>query len=90
MRLVDIRKEEDCFDGSRMFELVFDRPLPEEAIRSLGVLGILEYFSDFPRPFYRLTAGDRYLIKGVRDGETAKLHLFRGGIDSVRKEIESV
>lgn len=88
MTIVDIRQDEDCFDDSMMYELVFDEPAREEHITSLQSLGDLEYFSQFPRPFYRLTVGNRYVLKGVLAGETAKLILFRGEPQPVAAEIQ--
>ena len=82
MKVLGYRKLEDCLDGSMIFELSFSRPISGNCITELGGIGELDYFKNFPRPFYRLIIGDDLQLKGVEENITARLILFRGGIDA--------
>ena len=63
-------KVRDCIDGNIIFNYVVDRPIDEAFIRALGHrLGTLEYFADFPRPFFRIQAKGWLELKGTQ-GET--------------------
>ncbi len=68
MKIKEINKIEDCFDGSSVFGYIFDEEWTKAQIHRLHSLGILEYFSDFPRPFFRVRSEGGAQIKGV-EGE---------------------
>lgn len=64
------QKVRDCIDGNIIFSYVLDEPIDETFIRALGQrLGALEYFADFPRPFFRIQAKGWLELKGTQ-GET--------------------
>lgn len=65
MKVVEVEKLEDCFDGSRVCCYHFDEPWSRSSIQQLASLGTLEYFGDFPRPFFRLRGAGGMQIKGV-------------------------
>ncbi|MGQ9652162.1 MAG: hypothetical protein ACUVXJ_18855 [Phycisphaerae bacterium] len=65
MKIISIRKIEDCFDGSGVYGYVFDVPWTAETIELLRSLGPVDYFSDFPRPFFRLRTKCGCQVKGV-------------------------
>jgi hypothetical protein len=66
MRIVNARKIEDCFDGSRVYGYAFDEPWTAEAIALLRRLGPVDYYPDFPRPFFRLRTPGGAQVKGVQ------------------------
>ena len=67
-------KVEDCFDGSFIYEYRLEEPITEELIRILGKkLGRLEYFGDFPRPFFRILAEGGMQVKGVEGERTLQV-----------------
>ena len=71
---------EDCVDGSRIREIVVDQHLTPQSIRALGSLGELEYFADFPRPFFRVIS-DTYQLKGVQG--TTRIRLWARNDDAL-------
>ena len=78
----DKAKVEDCFNGSRIYDIKIDRPININLILKLGALGRLEYFKEFPRPFFRIHSPEEgFQIKGV-EGE----HSFRIILSSSGKE----
>ena len=65
MKITGIVKLEDCFDGSSVYSFQFDRPWTREIIQQLSELGELDYFGDFPRPFFRIRGIGGLQMKGV-------------------------
>lgn len=65
MRITGIERLEDCFDGSSVYSYQFDQPWTRETILQLSALGELDYFADFPRPFFRIRAAGGLQLKGV-------------------------
>lgn len=65
MRIVEVVKTEDCFDGSYIREFVVDSEITEQAVMSLAKIGELEYYPEFPRPFFKITQKNRVHLKGV-------------------------
>jgi len=70
------RKVRDCIDGNIIYDYSLDEPITEIFIRAMGQrLGRLEYFADFPRPFFRIQAKGWLELKGVQ-GETTVEVIF--------------
>jgi hypothetical protein len=65
MRIAAVEQLEDCFDGSRVYTYHFDQAWTRESIQRLSGCGELDYFPDFPRPFFRLRGTGGLQIKGV-------------------------
>ena len=85
MRIVEVTKVEDCFDGSSVLRYRFDTSWSQETVLRLRTLGELDYFPEFPRPFFRLRAHSGLQVKGV-EGEPSCQAVFpsknRGEIQS--------
>lgn len=80
------RKVEDCFDDSRVYEYrLLQSPIDKAFIESLAVLGRLEYFPKFPRPFFRVRSQDGLQVKGVQDEQTFQV-ILSGREQRKRKE----
>lgn len=79
MKTLGIRDIEDCFDGSFVKEILFDEPITREAIYHFGEGADLQYFPDFPRPFYRVDRSD-FVLQGVEGNRTARITLRRNNI----------
>jgi len=70
------RKVEDCFDGSRVYEYRLVQSTIDKAfIKSLAALGQLDYFPQFPRPFFCVRSQDGLQLKGVQDEQTFQVIL---------------
>jgi len=69
MRIIGVKQLEDCFNGSSLYEIVFDESWNRASIKALSACGTLEYFPDFPRPFFRLLIQGGAQLKGV-EGES--------------------
>ena len=81
------KKVEDCFDGSFVYEYNLESPVTEAFIPPLGGrLGRLEYFPDFPRPFFRILGDGGLQAKGV-EGERTFRVVFPAKDKFKRKEV---
>lgn len=81
------RKRSSCVSKAKMYELTYAFPITPWLIRALDQLGTLEYFPEFPRPFYRLTVRDSFQLKGVEGAPSARLIIFRGEVDAICRKI---
>lgn len=79
--VVDVKELEDCFDGSFMKEVLFDEKVTKEFIDHMGRFGVLEYYPDFLRPFYKVDVEDHFILKGVEENKTARLILRRKNLE---------
>ena len=82
------KKVEDCFDGSRIFEYQFDFAIDSVFIKKLGELGKLEYFKDFPRPFFRIITKKGNQFKGVEGEKNFKAIFTRSDLERGKEELE--
>ena len=73
MKITAVTNVEDCFDGTSVCEVEFDLPVTREFITRLGGLGEIEYFPDFPRPFYRLEVKSSFSLRGVERATSARM-----------------
>ena len=75
MKVVETRHMEDCFDGSLIKEILLAEKIIREQIFTLGEGGYIQYFPDFPRPFYKIRISGLYDIKGIEGNNTMRVHL---------------
>ena len=90
MQITGVEKLEDCFDGSSVYCYHFDRPTTRPDILLLCALGRLEYFADFPRPFYRLVAAAGPQLKGVEGMAHCRVVVPRDGEERFRQELQAL
>jgi hypothetical protein len=77
MEVVNVITLEDCFDGSFIKEFHLSEVITEKFVMELGKEHSLEYFPDFPRPFFRIEKENRYQIRGVVDSDTMRVNFSR-------------
>ena len=68
MQLIESTVMEDCLKGTLTLLYVFDIPWSKKEILKLRMLGQLDYFDDFPRPFFRFKSSENVQMKGI-EGE---------------------
>lgn len=73
MKIIDVRHIEDCFDGSFMYEILFDTDVAPAFIQSLGIEGQLQYFPSFTRPFFKAVFENRFTVKGVEGNRSVRI-----------------
>lgn len=88
MKISSVERLEDCFDGSSVYCYHFDRPSTRADIEQLAALGKLEYFADFPRPFYRLCGAGGWQLKGVEGMAHCRVVVPRHREEGFRQELE--
>jgi hypothetical protein len=88
VKLVGKVKVEDCFDGSSVYRYFFEAAWGREDIRGLQALGRLEYYPDFPRPFFRLIGPGWAQLRGVEGEDSCQVVLPRQGREEVIARLE--
>ena len=64
---------EACLDGSEIYTCGTDAPWRCEAIRCLARLGALDFYPEFPRPFFRVRIDGGIQMKGVEGEQTCQV-----------------
>ncbi|HUI80430.1 MAG TPA: hypothetical protein VLY24_21040 [Bryobacteraceae bacterium] len=90
MRLISVEHLEDCFDGSAVFRYQTDEPWTTERICALRQIGTLDYFPDFPRPFYRARTPQGLEIKGLQGERVCRVVLPKAGRELLRQRWEEL
>ena len=78
-RVIEVRHVEDCFDGDFIKEFELDQPLDEAVMRRLADDGELQYFPNFPRPYFRIDRRGVCTIQGVIGKKTFRVTFSRSG-----------
>jgi hypothetical protein len=65
MKLFNIKKLEDCIDGSMIFMYSIYEKVNETFMKKLGEKGKLQYYPEFPRPFFKIITADGVQVKGI-------------------------
>jgi hypothetical protein len=87
VQIVRIDKIEDCFDGSSVYQYFLDEPWTRETITRLDALGKLEYFPEFPRPFFRVFGQLGYQVKGIEGEKNCRVILPRIGKEKAHEAL---
>ncbi len=88
MTIVKCTPLEDCFDGSRVLEYVFDAAWSAESIERLAGLGELRRHRDFPRPLFQLRTPGGLVVKGVEGEAKCRAVLPRRDPEAERERFE--
>jgi len=88
MKLIDVRKIEDCFDGSARNEYRFDGGISESFMRQLAAGARLDFFPDFPKPFFKIFRADGSQIKGILGGSDFEVYFPKDQNASIKTRFE--
>ncbi len=66
MRVLGKERIENCLPSAPEYRYRFTRPWSAAEIERLRRLGQVDYYADFPRPFFRLRLPDGTQMKGVQ------------------------
>ncbi len=86
-RVLEILPVEDCFDKDLMREITCDEPIDEALIARFEKNGELEYFKDFPRPYFKFSYHHVCIVQGVLGNRTMRATLSRSASSSVLEDI---
>lgn len=88
MQIIKQQKVEDCFDGSSVYQYHFDNVWTKNDIQRLSQLGPLEYFPEFPRPFFRMRCSSGFEVKGVERECSCRITFSRKGKEAEQQALE--
>ena len=89
MRIVAIKKVEDCFDGSTIYAYTFSHAWSRESILALDQLGQLDFYPDFPRPFFRVRVTGGCQVKGVEGEQTCVVIYPETNKEAIKRTFEA-
>ncbi len=78
MKLLEKERLENCLPSAPEYRCRFSQPWSAAAIERLRGLGQLEYYPDFPRPFFRVLLRGGLQMKGVQGDCCCRLILRPG------------
>jgi hypothetical protein len=82
-KVIAIRHVEDCFDDDFIKEFELDRPLDERLMKRMAVEAKLQYFPNFPKPFFRIDKRGAYTVQGVIGKATFRVTFDRSGAENM-------
>jgi hypothetical protein len=65
VRIVGSQVLENCLDRSVVKEIQLSEPIGEVVMRRMARRGKLQYFPNFPRPYFRIDHSRTYVAQGV-------------------------
>ena len=77
MKIINDKPIENCFDGTYMREVIFDKRVDKNFIDYLSKNCSLDYYEEFPRPFFRISKPGFYIIKGIENKNSIKVYYTR-------------
>ena len=89
MKIASVQQVDNCLDGVNILEYGFNDAWDRENIGLLSTFGRLEYFADFPRPMFRLTAPG-IQVKGVQGEKYCRVIYSRELGGPAREKFEKV
>lgn len=89
MDLVEVRELEDCFDGGLKLEYRFSAPIGDEFMRGLAADSRLDFFPEFPRPFFKIFHGNGIQLKGVLGDSCIEAYFPRADMEKIRSQFEA-
>lgn len=89
MQIIETTVMEDCLKGTLTLLYQFDVAWTKDDIIKLCSLGQLDYFDDFPRPFFRFKSPEDVQIKGVEGDFTCRIIYPAGERDKIHAEFQS-
>ena len=89
MKLVNIKKLEDCIDGSMIFMYSFNEKIHETLMKKLGKKGKLQYFPGFARPFFKIITADGVQVKGIIGDDNIEVVFPRTDKEERKKNFET-
>ena len=88
MRILKVAKVEDCFDGSAVYRYEFESAWTRKAILRLREFGEVQYFPDFPKPYFRVHQPEGVILQGLEGDSCCRVALPRHQRDELRRNWE--
>lgn len=75
MHILDKTRTEECIGPATIFIYTFDSNWTRTDIEGLSPLGAVDYYKDFPKPFFRLRCTNGVQVKGVEGSDFCRVIL---------------
>lgn len=74
-RIDRIEDRDNCLDSSPVKEIFLCTSVDEETMRCAAHRGRLQYFPDFPKPYFRIDRNSSWVIQGVIGSSSLRITL---------------
>ncbi len=71
---------EDCFENSNIYDVALNMEITEDFVITLGKFGSLQYFPNFPKPFFKLRLENLFELKGIVGSYKFRVRLINPSI----------
>jgi len=86
-RIVSIRELDDCVDSAVVKEFTIAPVVDERLMRAMVDGGELQYFPNFPRPYFRIDKQRAYVIQGVVGNDHFRVTFSPSGDADVERRL---
>ena len=73
VRVVGSQVLENCLDRSVVKEIQLSEPIGEAVMRRMARHGKLQFFPNFPRPYFRIDRSRTYVVQGILDNTSIRV-----------------
>jgi hypothetical protein len=89
-QITEIRILEDCFTPSQSREIRLNCEMSVELMKHIAEGAKLDYFPDFPRPYFRIEINNKYVIQGIIGGSSFRVVFSKGASEEAMTELRSI
>lgn len=76
MKVLRIKNIQNCRQLVIMCDVILDCEITKPIIDYLSLLGTCEYFSTFPKPFFKINLSSNHLLKGAEGNKSLRIVLL--------------
>ena len=85
--IVDIALLETCLDKSVVKSIQLSGPMDESFMRAVARQGRLQFYADFPRPYFRIERPHHYVLQGVLGSDSLRVTYSPSASEGVEAEL---
>ena len=90
MKIIEYKKVEDCLEGTNVRDILLNSDVTKELIDYLGNYGKALFYSELPKPMYKIIFKGKFTLKGVCGYSIIRVMLPMGESDSSLIELEKL
>lgn len=85
--IVNISLLETCLDSSVVKSIQLDTPMDESFMHAIAQQGRLQFYADFPRPYFRIERPYHYVLQGVLGNDSLRVTYSPSASDAAEIEL---
>lgn len=85
--IVNISLLENCLDSSVVKSIQLDTPMDESFMHTIAQQGRLQFYADFPKPYFRIERPFHYVLQGVLGNDSLRVTFSPSASDTTEAEL---